>query len=185
MQEPKHDTPFKPLGSHLKYLREQLSESVAEAAGAVEIDIENLERIEQGVERPSEEVLMLLISHFGMQDTDAVQLWELAGYSRAGRDGPLNFQEELQHGNKPVIMLLAVDMRTQYTDGVQISGDRAGIVMNFTQVGGQNRQLPVARVGMSIEQAEVVLKDLQQALLRARYQGLRALPHPKDQHTDQ
>jgi len=39
--------PFKTLGSHLKYLREQSSESLAEVSGAVEIDESMLEDIER------------------------------------------------------------------------------------------------------------------------------------------
>lgn len=175
MQEPKYDTPFKPLGAHLKFLREQLRESLAEAAGAVEIDIEILERIEQGVERPSEEILMLLMSHFGMQDNEAVQLWELAGYTPDTHDAVFALPGELR-GSKPVVMLLAVDLRTQYTDGVQISADKAGVVMNFTQTSGNERQLPVSRVGMSLEQAEAVLETLQRAILHAKYGGTKQLP---------
>ena len=68
MQESKSNAPFKPLGSHLRYLREQIQESVAEVSGAVEIDMDALERFEQGVERPSEDILMLLINHFNIQD---------------------------------------------------------------------------------------------------------------------
>ncbi len=92
-----HNPPFKTLGTHLKYLREHSSESLAEVSGAVEINEDIMERIEQGVERPSEEILMLLISHFNMQDNEAVQLWELAGYDK--RNNPeivsVNIQEEL------------------------------------------------------------------------------------------
>jgi len=81
MSEQKQNTPpFKTLGTHLKYLREQVRESLAEVSGAVEIDVNVLERIEQGFERPSEDILLLLISHFAMPDQEAVQLWELAGY---------------------------------------------------------------------------------------------------------
>lgn len=175
--------PFKTLGTRLKYLREQFRESIAEVSGAVEIDADKLERIEQGIERPSEEILMLLMSHFNMQDTEAVQVWELAGYDR--RLGPdLAVPEELFNG-KPVVMLLAVDVRTQYTDGVDITGDGAGVTMAFTQQAGQGNRQPVAKVGMSIEQAEAVSAALQQALLRARYLGRRSLPSPKNDSSDQ
>ena len=51
--------PFQPLGGHLKYLREQSHQSLAEVSGAVEIDESALERIEAGLERPAEDVLLL------------------------------------------------------------------------------------------------------------------------------
>jgi transcriptional regulator with XRE-family HTH domain len=168
--------PFKTLGNRLKYLRERSRESLAEVSGAVEIDEDSLDRIEQGIERPSEEILMLLMSHFNMQDNEAVQVWELAGYDR--RNGPelaIN-PEELMNGNKPVIMLLAVDVRTQYTDGVDITADPAGITMAFTQQTGPGVTQPVAKVGMSLEQAEAVAGALQHAILHAKYRGRKQLP---------
>ena len=75
--------PFITLGRHLKYVREQLHQSLAEVSGAVEIDEQSLERIEAGRERPSEDILLLLISHYGVENQQAVQLWELAEYDAA------------------------------------------------------------------------------------------------------
>ncbi len=180
MKDSKHPQPFKTLGTHLKYLRERVNESVAEVSGAVEIDDEILERIEQGVERPGEEILMLLISHFNVLDNEAVQIWELAGYDRRlTPDVGMPMQDDT--AGKPMIMLLAVDVRAQYTDGVDIQANNAGLTMMFTQHGGQEKGQPVAKVGMSLEQAEVVRKALDHALLHARYsQHPKALPSPRD-----
>jgi transcriptional regulator with XRE-family HTH domain len=173
--------PFKTLGTRLKYLRERSHESLAEVSGAVEIEEDKLERIEQGTERPSEEILMLLMSHFNMQDTEAVQVWELAGYDR--RLGPEVHHtispDDFSAGTKPVVMLLALDMRTQYTDGVDISADPAGVTLTFTQQGGQGSIQPVSKVGMSIEQAEAVAAALQHALLKVKYYRQKGLPAPE------
>jgi len=119
-----------------------------------------------------------------MQDNEAVQLWELAGYDRRANPDMigLNIQEELQSG-KPVVMLLAVDVRTQYTDGVEVSVNKAGVVMTFTQAGGMGQPQPVSRVGMSIQQAEAVSNALQQSILHARYQRPKGLPAPKNSNT--
>lgn len=187
MQEPQHIPPFKTLGSRLKYLRERSSESLAEVSGAVEINEDSLERFESGSERPSEDILMLLISHFNMQDTEAVQLWELAGYDR--RTGPDSFGPSLQDGQdnqsgKPMVMFLAIDMRTQYTDGIEVTLNNAGVVMTFTQAGSGNQAQPVSRVGMSLQQAEVVSQVLQQALLNAKYQRPKGLPAPDNSSQD-
>ena len=170
MQNP----PFKPLGSHLRYLREQTQESVAEVSGAVEIDMEKLERIEQGVERPSEDILMLLINHFNMQDNEAVQLWELAGYEDVKGE---RFHLPSEMLGKPMMVLLAMDMRTIYSDGIQVSINNSGVTLNFTQGNGQ----PVSRVGMSHEQAAAVLQTLQTAILKGKYlNGPRLLPPTTD-----
>ncbi|HZM64175.1 MAG TPA: helix-turn-helix transcriptional regulator, partial [Candidatus Saccharimonadales bacterium] len=100
--------PFVQLGDKLKSIREHRKESVAEVSGAVEIDEQTLLKIEQGHERPSEDILMLLISHFGMHEDEAAGLWQLAGYDR--QDG----ERETPHNNKTMVMIMAVDPRVIY-----------------------------------------------------------------------
>src|SRR3954465_1840609 len=73
-------SPYKTLGKYLKDLRTRANESLAEASGAVEIDVRQLASYELGKARPSEDVLLLLISHFGAKDDEAVRMWELAGF---------------------------------------------------------------------------------------------------------
>jgi hypothetical protein len=180
-----HNTPpFISLGKHLQYLREQLKESLHEASGAVEIDADDLNRIEKGFERPSEDILLLLIQHYNMQDQEAVQVWELAGYD--GEASPHKFRlEEMASSamnSKQMVMLLAMDMRTLYSDGVDIKINQAGMTLNFTQTSGNNQHMPVGRIGMSFEQAAQVLKTLEQALLKAKYMNHPiSLPSPKKQ----
>lgn len=180
-------TPFKMLGDHLKYMREQLKESLLEVSGAVEIDADDLQRIEQGSERPSEDILLLLIQHYNMQDQEAVQLWELAGYD--SDDSPHKAKMEANAAalmqNKQLVMLLAMDVRTMYSDGVDISINDAGLTMNFTQTTGEGQHQAVGRIGMSYDQAAEVLKTLEQALLRAKYLNHRkSLPAPRNKKQD-
>ncbi len=165
------ETPYITLGSHLKYVREQSKQSRSEVSGAVEIAEDELERIETGQERPSEDILLLLISHFGVQDREAVQLWELAEYES---DMPADIRTDhhaTELNGKPVVMLLAVDVRTMYSDGLEAIVNPAGVTLNFTQALNQSQTASVARLGMSHQQAEQVLRTLQQALLRAKYTG--------------
>lgn len=181
--KPQHTPPFQTLGTHLKYLREQSQESLHEASGAVEIDVEALERIEQGEERPSEDILLLLIQHYNMHDQEAVQLWELAGYDGDASPHRLKMDETTTHAlhNKQLVMLLAMDVRTMYSDGIDININQAGLTLNFTQTAGKEDHHTVGRIGMSYEQAELVSKTLQQALLRAKFlRGPHGLPAPKD-----
>lgn len=149
--------PFATLGDRLRDLRKKSKESVAEAAGAVEIGEDDLMRIEQGVERPSEEILMLLISHFGMKEDDAVRLWELAGYDAA------DDTDQEQTVTKTITMAIAIDPRVMYSDSVQVNGNKHGVVLSFMQPGGGNvPQMPISRIGMSHEQAKrltEVLRD--------------------------
>jgi len=172
--------PYTSLGNHLKYVREQAKQSLEEVSGAVEIDQEKLVRIEAGLERPDEEVLMLLISHFKVQDREAVQLWELADYDSEMPE-EIRFSPDQSQGGKQTIMLLALDMRTMYSDGLDIMANPAGLTLNFTQAVGPKQTAPVARVGMSLGQAEQVLKALEQALIKSKYAGQpRLLPPPND-----
>lgn len=175
MSEPEKK-PFQPLGGHLKYLREQSHQSLAEVSGAVEIDETALARIEAGLERPAEDVLLLLISYFDMKDQEAVQLWEMAGYNG---DIPEQIRpnDDVSFNHKNVVMLLAMDMRTVYTDGVEVTTNPAGVTMSFVQSSAHNKLSPVARVGMSFEQANQVMLTIEKALLKAKYQaGPRLLP---------
>jgi transcriptional regulator with XRE-family HTH domain len=185
-EQKSHNTtpPFLGLGTHLKYLREQLKETLHEASGAVEIDSDVLSRIEMGFERPSEDILLLLIQHYNMQDQEAVQLWELAGYDSEASPHKFRLEEAASaaFNNKQMVMLLAMDVRTMYSDGVDININQAGVTLSFTQTAGNNQRHPVGRIGMSYEQAHQVLKTLEQALLKAKYMnGPQGLPAPKEQ----
>lgn len=156
------NAPFTTLGKHLKYLREQQDQSLAEVSGAVEIDARKLELIEAGRERPSEDILLLMISHFDMDEQAAVRLWELADY---GDELP----DQIKQENKPVVMLLATDTRTQYSDGVEVNANKAGLTLQFTQANGQDSAITVSKVGMSLEQARQVVRELERAMLKAQY----------------
>jgi transcriptional regulator with XRE-family HTH domain len=172
------NTPFVALGKHLKFVREQSRQSLSEVSGAVEIDEAMLERIEAGKERPAEDILLLLISHFGVQDQEAIQLWELANYDGEIPDQIRQDNSNFQSSTKPIVMLVAMDMRTLYSDGLDIQCTKAGITLNYTQSAGrQAKAMPIARIGMSYEQAERVVDAMQRALLRVKYlRDQRALP---------
>jgi transcriptional regulator with XRE-family HTH domain len=159
MSEESKQLPFKNLGERLKTIRQKLHESVSEVSGAVEIEEQRLQRIEQGEECPSEDVLMLLISHFGMQDDDAANLWQLAGY-----DQPHDHDTPSEPNNRTMVMIMAVDPRIIYSDGVQVTANASGVVMGFSQGAGTPQMMTTARVGMSREQATGLIHALQRAL---------------------
>lgn len=159
MDKPASGTPYKPLGKELKELRSRANESLAEASGAVEIDVRQLASYELGQLRPAEDVLLLLLSHFGVKDEEAVKLWEIAGYSLA---------------KAPVLEIVNDNVHPQttgpnsqvlFTDIVDVVVNNYGVVMNFMQNSGPGSQpSSVARVGMSREHAKSVLQILQVTL---------------------
>lgn len=179
MNEQRQDLPFKSLGDRLKTIRQKLQESVADVSGAVEIDIQDLERIEQGADRPSQDILMLLISHFGMHDDEAAGLWQLAGYdqppSRDERDN--DDDTDSTPGNRAAVLIMAVDPRVIYSDKVQVHANNGGVIVNFSQSSADSQQgMTTARIGMSRDQARAVIRTMQTALDASEP---RQLPSPR------
>ena len=166
MQGSKRESPFSLLGERLRTIRETRRESLAEVSGAIEIDTDMLERIECGDECPSEDILTLLISHFSIQEHEAVQLWEWAGFDRSS-DARTETINDL--ASKATLVLIALDARILYSDDTSITPGKHGLVMNFSQAGTHSQQTPIARIGMSYEQAEHVMQELQRVLLRKKY----------------
>ena len=161
----KKQEPFRQLGERLKTIRQRLQESVSDVSGAVEIDEVTLERIERGLERPSEDILMLLITHFGMREDEATGLWHLAGYVPDRQHDIDTNPEELVSGKGgTAILVVAPDPRVMYSDGVQVQANKHGVVISFTQNIGVISPLTTTRVGMSREQAANVIQALQDAL---------------------
>jgi transcriptional regulator with XRE-family HTH domain len=169
--------PYQPLGKQLKALRNRINESLAEASGAVEIEVRELANFELGKSRPSEDILLLLISHFGAKDDEAIRMWEMAGYAMdkvpASRADNID-TSPTQTGS---------DNRILFTDIVDIMVNNYGVVMNFMQAGASNSTQSVAKVGMSREHAKSVLKILEHTLSQTEQQssGKIASPDNKNQ----
>jgi len=150
------ESPYRALGRQLKALRNRANESIAEASGAVEIDAEALASYELGKHRPSEDVLLLLISHFGAKDDEAVRLWEMAGYGMDKIPATHNANEDLLTSSST-----SAEPRILFTDIVDVTVNNYGVVMNFMQGATPNaKPISVSRVGMSREHAKSVLEIL-------------------------
>ena len=180
MDMEKNNTPYKDFGSELSRIRKRHQESMAEVSGAVEIETDRLEQYEQGLKRPSEDILELLITHFAMKDTEATRLWKLAGYDE--------IKQNIDSDDVPIIpqpiMLLPFDARIIYTDAMNVMINNNGVVLNFLQNGGINaQQMPAARVGMSLEHAKLVVKTLEETIKTAEHQAQKNLPAPKKDDT--
>jgi transcriptional regulator with XRE-family HTH domain len=183
--------PYKPLGTRLRRLREQLRETLAEVSGAVEIDIEALSSMERGTERPSEDILLLLISHFSAKEDEAEQLWHLAGYKREKLNEAAEFEgfeTDEADPSRPIVMVMPMDARISYTDMAHVMVNDFGVVVNFMQTSGpNNKPFIVSRVGMSREHAESVVDMIQKALAQSAPKILPATTTKKveDEQKDQ
>ena len=163
MESSSRRLPFTELGKQLKAIRNKLHESLIDVSGAVELDVADLQRFESGAERPNEDILMMLISHFNVQDDDAVDLWQMAGYEQSE---PID-EPTAEIAAKTITIMMALDTRILYTDNVQITVNKKGVVLTFLQNTASDQSLPVAKVGMSYEQTGDLLKALQNTLLKA------------------
>lgn len=134
---------------------------MADVSGAVEIEEKVLSRIEDGHIRPSEDILMLLISHFNMQDDEAAGLWQLAGYEPPREH---DHDRDDSKNDRNTILVMAVDPRVIYSDRLQVNASPTGVILAFSQNNGTPNGLVTAKIGMSREQAHNVVRVLQDAL---------------------
>lgn len=172
------DKPYRLLGEELARIRRRGHETASEVSGAVEIDDERLNQFELGEMRPSEDILLLLISHFDIKDDEAARLWELAGYD--GNKQSQNPSREDLSNPPQTLMVMPFDARVVYTDRVHVMINNYGVVMNFMQNSGNTQPLPVARVGMSLEHAKSVLEVLEKTIAQAsQTTPKKFLPLPK------
>jgi transcriptional regulator with XRE-family HTH domain len=145
------------FGTLLRRIREQAKESVDDVSGAVEVDVKLLSEIEAGKQNPSEDLVLLLISHFQMTDEEALKMWDLAGY-----------KEPNSQKNMPIIQTAYInpsDAKIIYTDMVHINANKYGVVMDFLQgLDASSQSVAISRIGMSREHAISLLKILQKTL---------------------
>ncbi len=160
--------PFRSFGEVLKKLRAKASKTPAEVSGAVEIDETRLKSYENGEQRPTEDILLLLIQHFNLKDEQADELWKLAGYSGQPDDEHFFINDDSGNVQQVTVGVTPHDARIVYTDMIQVMVNNYGVIINFLQgAGPANQPLAVSRVGMSKEHAKSVLEVLQKTLDQA------------------
>ncbi|MFZ1249481.1 MAG: helix-turn-helix transcriptional regulator [Candidatus Saccharimonadales bacterium] len=168
MDDTKAPIPYQTLGKKLRQLRESSRESMAEVSGAVEIEEQQLHNIESGKDRPSEDILLLLISHFGLGDEHAEELWELAGYESKNDDASHSHSSHSSHDDakgRSQAMMIMLDPRIMYSDSVEVVSNKQGVIINFSQTAAPDTTpLTVSRIGMSYDQAKAVMGILHQVL---------------------
>lgn len=180
MNEKQQQEPFKQLGDRLRTIRQKLHESIAEVSGAVEVDVQTMQRIEQGHERPAEDILLLIINHYGMREDEAATLWQLAGYEQPHHNHTPETNDETLNG-RSAILVMSIDPRVTYSDGVQVTASNKGVIIAFSQASGTQNSLTTSKIGMSREQAYAVIRTLHDALSRSEPRQLPGGPEPESQ----
>ena len=137
----------------------------------MEIDVRELASFELGKLRPTEDVLLLLISHFGAKDDEAVRLWEMAGYGMDKIPASHMMNNDLTGASQQT-----AENRVLFTDIVDIVVNNYGVIMNFMQSGPANSTQSVARVGMSREHAKSILQILQTTIAQTEQNVPKSMP---------
>jgi transcriptional regulator with XRE-family HTH domain len=164
----KPHNPYRSFGEVLKKLRSKAAKTTVEVSSAVEIDESRLQKYEAGEQRPSEDILLLLIQHFNLPDEQASELWKLAGYSGEPDEDQYFINDEYGAAEQVTVSVTPHDARIVYTDMIQVMVNNYGVIINFMQgAGPSNSPLAVSRVGMSKEHARSVLEVLQKTLDQA------------------
>lgn len=170
--------PFGELGQRLKSLREHNQETLEDASGAAEIDPPMLQAYEDGIDRPAEDILHVLLHHFDVSDDVAEELWHLAGYQPFRQDKSTAQADDGSFQPTPAMFVLPIDGRILYSDMVHVGVNKQGVVLNFMQnVGPDNKTMPVSRIGMSKDHARALVQLLQDCL---NHSGPKQLPRQKD-----
>lgn len=163
--------PYQSFGEVLKKLRSKAAKSSAEVSSAVEIDESRLQKYEAGEQRPSEDILLLLIQHFELKDDQANELWKLAGYNGEPDEEFYYMNDDTGGVQQVTVGVSPIDARIVYTDMIQVMVNNYGVIINFMQgAGPANQPLAVSRIGMSKEHARSVLEVLQKTLEQAEIQ---------------
>jgi transcriptional regulator with XRE-family HTH domain len=147
--------PYVKFGQVLHTLRRSYHVSKKELCGALEINEDYLHKLESGVEKPSEDLIEQMISHFALDDNLADNLWRLAGFTN----------DKLEDVIAHTAVLPLSELKVAYTDMVHVSVNNFGVVLNFMQnVGPNNQPVVVSRLGMSKEHAQSVVDVLARTL---------------------
>jgi transcriptional regulator with XRE-family HTH domain len=146
------------LGSALRAIRLRLKESLLEVSSAIEITGERLARIENGEYTPTEDILHLLLSHYGVTEKEEDSLWELAGF------GKKNASDAHENTVPQNFFVMPLDTRVMYADSMQVVVNDHGVILSFMQPNGMGQQLAVSKIGMSLAHAKNVLNVLEKTI---------------------
>ena len=159
-----NEQPFKAFGAKIKHFREQWKQSLDEVSNTLEINEILLQEIESGKILPSDNLLNMMINHFLLTEEQSDELRQLANLHDS------QSPESLAGGiedmvMKQIVMYMPLDQKVAYTDGMNVTVNRHGVVLQFTQTQESKiKPVVVSQVGMSREHAEKVVEVLSKTL---------------------
>lgn len=160
------DHPYRAFGAKIKHFRQQWKQSVSDVSGTLEIDEIFLKDIESGKILPTENQMDMIINHFLLTNEQADELRGLAQmHSDQAAENLIGGVEDMLM--KQLVMYMPVEQKVIYTDGMNVTVNRHGVVLQFTQNTALNTKTKsnvVCQVGMSREHAEKVVDVLKKTL---------------------
>src|SRR3990167_9536846 len=119
--------PYKVLGNCLKSIRQKKQQTIAEVAEAVELDMDLYADIEQGKDRPSEDILFLLTNYFDIKESEAKNLYRLARFDEMNPPSSFGIGGD---DSTTMVIALPADLRVINTDMAHVTANKHGIVIN-------------------------------------------------------
>lgn len=181
------ETSLAAFGLRLRGYRSSTGQSLQDVAVSIGIDRTYLSKLENGLSRPSVEVLTSLVRHFSLSGIEAMELAALVGRkvkiatpypdnsqisikSPAGKEVHGNMNEPINNQPVPPKQGVQVEVPNNvavlYTDSAFVTSNQYGVVLDFAQtLGPTNKQVIVTRVGMSLEHAKALMKALSSRLV--------------------
>ncbi len=153
---------YQKLGEELKEMRQVAGESIDDVCDAVEIEAGLLSKIESGDQRPDEDILAMLLSHFDVEEIPAIRMWRLAGYDKE-EENEASMSNDKEKENQLRINI-PTNSPVLYSDMVQAMSNQYGVVLHFSQLTPNQQATVVSRIGMSKEHAKSLLELLKQNL---------------------
>jgi|SRR3989344_811078 len=163
------------LGKKIKSYRLLQKESITSASKTMGINRTYLSKLENGHIKPSLDVLNLLVKHYSLSQQESRLLSNLANHGGGGlmlenferKEEPRMEEKIIPEPNLSQGVQVNVSDKTPvlYTDSVFVTSSQYGVVFDFAQnMASTKQQNIVARVGMSREHAEALLKVLHERL---------------------
>lgn len=150
---------FSQIGKAIRLYRTRNNDTLSNLAEYLGIDIGNLSKIETGKRKAPEQVLHKIAERYRLNPLEKNDLYISSGYPHYKEVNYL-YMEQNQNAQQ-VNVQVPGNLPVLFSDVAGVTSSPFGLVFDFGQrVGSTNQVNVVARVGVSKEHAEALLKVL-------------------------
>lgn len=150
---------YNQIGKTIKYHRTKNNDTLSNLAEYLGLDPGNLSKIETGKRKASQHILHKIAEKYKLNPSDKNELFTSSGYP--------NFEEvnysymEQNQNQQQVNVQMPGNLPVLFSDVAGVTSSPFGLVFDFGQrVGSTNQVSIVARIGVSKEHGEALLKVL-------------------------